>query len=87
MVSLQLLLLLVIFPEISIVVLGCRGVLFRQVSFQIAPRFFYRRAYKSLLQFYGVTGLLRHHDRIQAPSVFARHCEIGLRHSEQPVRE
>ena len=60
MVSLQLLLLLVILPEISIVVLGCRGVLFRQVSFLIAPRFFYRRAYKSLLQFYGVTGLLRH---------------------------
>ena len=40
-----------------------------------------------------VVAILRGHgpfatpDRIQAPSVFARHCEIGLRHSEQPVRE
>ena len=32
------------FPNLRCVVLGCRGVLFRQVSFLIAPRFFYRRA-------------------------------------------
>ena len=31
-------------PNLRCVVLGCRGVLFRQVSFLIAPRFFYRRA-------------------------------------------